>query len=59
MLTVSEPIRKLVAANASGQQIRAQALTQGMVPLRRAGMLKAKAGVTTVGEVLRKAFFID
>ena len=30
-----------------------------MVPLRRAGMLKVKAGVTTAEEVLRNVFFID
>ena len=59
VLSVSDSIRKLVASSASGQEIRAQALTDGMVPLRRAGMLKAKEGTTTLAEVLKKVFFIE
>jgi type II secretory ATPase GspE/PulE/Tfp pilus assembly ATPase PilB-like protein len=58
VLTVTEGIRKLIAAGASGQEIRAQAIQEGMIPLRRADMLKAREGVTTVTEVLRKVFFI-
>ena len=59
VLSVSEQIRALIASSASGQEIRERALAEGMVPLRRAGMLKARQGVTTVGEILKKAFFID
>ena len=59
VMSISDPIRKLIAVGSSGQEIRAQALTDGMVPLRRAGMLKAQEGVTSVGEVLRKVFFMD
>ena len=59
VMSISDPIRKLIAAGSSGQEMRAQALTDGMVPLRRAGMLKAQEGVTSVGEVLRKVFFMD
>ncbi len=59
VLAVSEATRRLVAAAASGPEIRSQALMDGMVPLRRAGMLKSKEGVTTVGEVLRRVFFVD
>ena len=59
VLAVSEKTRKLVGSGASGQEIRNQAVQDGMVPLRRAGMLKVKAGVTTAEEVLRNVFFID
>lgn len=59
VLAVSENIRKLVSANASGQEIRSAALAEGMVPLRRAGMLLAKSGITTVDEVMKKVFFIE
>ncbi len=59
VVAVNEQVRKLVAQNANGQQVREAAQAAGMITLRRAGMLKAKAGVTTVAEVLRKAFFID
>ncbi len=59
VLSVTEGIRKLVASGASGQEIRAQALEDGMDPLRRAGMITAQQGVTTISEVMRKVFFID
>ena len=59
VLSVSEGVRQLIAAGASGSELRNQALADGMVPMRRAGMLKAKEGLTTVGEVLGKVFFID
>ena len=59
VLSVGEQIRKLIAVGASGQELRDQAVSEGMVPVRRSGMLKAQAGVTTPGEVLRRAFFID
>ena len=59
VLAVNDDIRKLVVSRASGQDIRSQALRDGMVSLRRAGMLKAKEGITTASEVMRKVFFID
>ena len=59
VLAVNDDIRKLVVSRASGQDIRSQALRDGMVSLRRAGMVKAKEGITTASEVMRKVFFID
>ena len=59
VLAVSDATRKLLANGASGQEIRGQAISDGMVPLRRAGMVKAQQGITTVQEVLSKVFFID
>jgi len=59
VMAISNPIRKLIAAGSSGQELRSQALDDGMIPLRRAGMLKAQEGVTSVGEILRKVFFMD
>ena len=59
VLAISEATRKLVAAGATGQEMRNRALGDGLVPLRRAGMVKAKAGITTVEEILRKVFFIE
>ena len=41
VLAVTGAIRKLVAAGASGQEIRAQAISEGMVPMRHAGMIMA------------------
>ena len=59
VITVSDDIRRLVASGASGQEMRTQAISEGMLPMRRAGMLMAKDGITTVEEVLRKVFFVD
>ena len=59
VLAVGEEVRKLIASGASGQQVREQAVSEGMIPLRRAGMLKAKQGATTISDVLRRVFFID
>lgn len=59
VMAVDDSIRKLIGAGSSGQEIRKQAVASGMVPLRRAGMIKAQERVTTLGEVFRRVFFID
>ena len=53
LLRVTPEIRRLVAANAHYDEIRTQALADGMVPMRTDALLKAAAGVTTVSEALR------
>jgi type IV pilus assembly protein PilB len=53
LLRVTPEIRRLVAANAHYDEIRAQALADGMVPMRIDALRKAAAGVTTVSEALR------
>ncbi len=59
VLPVSEAARKLVASGSSGHDIRRQAVSEGLSPLRRTGMTKVKAGVTTVNEVLSRVFFFE
>lgn len=59
VLPVSEATRKLVASGASGHEIRRQGMSEGLSPLRRTGMTKVKAGVTTVNEVLSRVFFFE
>jgi general secretion pathway protein E len=59
VLPVSETTRQLVASGATGHKIRQQAVSEGMVPLRGAGMAKVKAGVTTVNEVMSRVFFFE
>jgi type II secretory ATPase GspE/PulE/Tfp pilus assembly ATPase PilB-like protein len=46
----------LILRNANASQIKEQAIKEGTVPLRRDGMLKAKEGMTTIQEVIRKVF---
>ena len=59
VLPISETTRELVASGSSGHQIRQQAMSEGMVPLRHAGMTKVKTGDTTVNEVLSRVFFFE
>jgi len=53
VLPMSEGIRRLLLKGASTGDIKAQALTEGMVSLRHAGMLKVKEKVTAIQEVQR------
>ena len=53
LLRVTTDIRRLIAADAHYDEIRGQALADGMVPMRIDALRKAAAGVTTVAEALR------
>ncbi|MEE9247647.1 MAG: GspE/PulE family protein [Dehalococcoidia bacterium] len=59
ILTMSDSLRHLYLAEESRDQLRDQALKEGMIPLLRDGMLKVKAGVTTPYEVMRVLFSLD
>ncbi|TET41580.1 MAG: type II/IV secretion system protein [Dehalococcoidia bacterium] len=59
VMPLSDNIRMQILNHASSSEIRQQAIEEGMVPLIRDGMLKAKAGITTPSEVLRNAYFIE
>jgi type II secretory ATPase GspE/PulE/Tfp pilus assembly ATPase PilB-like protein len=59
VLTLNDDIRRLLLANASASAIREQAIGDGMVPMRRDGMLKARQGVVTPGEILRSVYSIN
>jgi len=58
ILTVTDNIRRMIVGGSSNTDIRAAALSEGLVPIARYGMMKAKAGVTTPFEVLRNAYTI-
>ncbi|MBI4757896.1 MAG: type II/IV secretion system protein [Chloroflexi bacterium] len=58
VLVMTEELRCSLLAKNSAGEIKAQAIRQGMVPMRRHGMLKARAGITTPGEVLRNVFVL-
>ncbi|MBA3779857.1 MAG: type II/IV secretion system protein [Chloroflexi bacterium] len=53
LLRVTPELRRLVSQGAHYDEIRAQAIADGMVPLRADALRKAAAGVTTVSEALR------
>jgi type IV pilus assembly protein PilB len=53
VMTVTEDIERLTVERSSSDRIRQVALEQGMIPLRQDGLAKARAGVTSIEEVLR------
>jgi len=53
MLRATPELRRLVTRGAHSDEIRAQAIADGMVPLRLDALRKAAAGVSTVAEALR------
>ena len=59
ILTMSDALRALFLTDGSRDQLWQQAIKEGLVPLRRDGMLKVKEGVTTPYEVLRVLFSLD
>lgn len=58
VMVVNEAMRRLILDGAPSDDIRAQAIKEGMTPLWRDGMLKVKMGLTTPAEVLRNVFSI-
>ncbi|ABZ82868.1 type ii secretion system protein e, putative [Heliomicrobium modesticaldum Ice1] len=55
VLTVTAAQRKLILERASADAITAQAICDGMIPIRQDGMSKVLQGLTTVQEILRVA----
>ncbi|MEJ2110828.1 MAG: type IV-A pilus assembly ATPase PilB [Acidobacteriota bacterium] len=54
VMEISEDIQELILVGASAQEIRRKAVEEGMISLRKSGLEKIKAGVTTLDEVLRE-----
>jgi len=53
VLTMSEPLERLAVSNASADDIKRQAVAEGMRTLREDGFEKVKAGVTSIEEIMR------
>ena len=54
VMEISESLKELVLVGASSQELRRRAIEEGMVTLRQSGILKIRAGMTTMEEVLRE-----
>ena len=52
-LKVTETIQKLIVCGASTNEIREQAIKDGMSTLRQDGLVKVKSGITSLEELLR------
>jgi general secretion pathway protein E len=56
IMSMSDSIRTLLVNKSTSNEIRAQALKEGMVSLIKDGMRKVKAEITTPSEILRSAY---
>ena len=54
VMEMHDEIRELVLVGASALELKKKALELGMITLRRSGLIKAAAGLTTMEEVLRE-----
>jgi type II secretory ATPase GspE/PulE/Tfp pilus assembly ATPase PilB-like protein len=52
-LNNSLAIQKLIVSNATSNQIKEQAITEGMVTMQTDGLVKVLRGVTTLEEIIR------
>ena len=58
VLVLSEELRRMLLRGASSGELKAHAISEGMVTMKRDGMLKAQQGITTPYEVIRAVFSI-
>jgi len=58
LLVMSDETRKLLRNGAGHGEIKAQAITEGMVTMKHDGMLKVQEGITTISEVSRSVFSV-
>jgi type IV pilus assembly protein PilB len=58
-LLMTEAVREVLRSRAGANEIRALAVAEGMITMRRDGMLKVKEGITSVSEVMRSVFAIN
>src|SRR6476659_8944036 len=54
VMEVTEELRELILVGASALELRRKAVDEGMITLRRSGLMKVMDGVTTIEEVARE-----
>lgn len=54
VMEMSEQLREMVLMGANTMELKKQALEEGMITLRRSGLIKVMNGVTTIDEVIRE-----
>ena len=58
LMIITDEVRRGLLRGDSASDIKAQALSDGMLPMRKDGMMKVKLSITTPQEVLRNVFAI-
>ena len=59
VLSMTDDLRELFMAEAPRKQLVDQAVADGMIPLRKDGMIKVQEGITTPYEMMRVLFSLD
>ncbi len=59
ILSLSDELRGMLLKGANANELKAQAMREGMVTLLRDGMFKVKEGITTPTEVLQNAYSVE
>jgi len=54
VMEINDELRELILVGASALELKKKALEQGMITLRRSGLIKVATGQTTMEEVLRE-----
>src|SRR5437764_12657683 len=54
VMEINDELRELILVGASALELKKKAIEQGMITLRRSGLLKVAQGQTTMEEVLRE-----
>jgi type IV pilus assembly protein PilB len=54
VMEINDELRELILVGASALELKKKAIDQGMIMLRRSGLIKVAAGLTTLEEVVRE-----
>lgn len=54
VMEITDELRELILVGASALELKKKAIEQGMISLRRSGLIKIAAGMTTIEEVIRE-----
>ncbi len=54
VMEINDELRELILVGASALELKKKAIEQGMITLRRSGLIKCAVGMTTLDEVLRE-----
>ncbi len=54
VMEINDELRELILVGASALELKKKAIEQGMITLRRSGLIKAALGMTTLEEVIRE-----
>jgi type IV pilus assembly protein PilB len=55
VLEVNDELRELILVGASALELKKKAIENGMITLRRSGLIKVREGLTTLEEVIRES----